>query len=135
MLFRYNSLIRGLRLRDTNSVTISELRNKERYVLLLRTLTDDDTIRGREPNDHLSIATLEADLEICTLLAGGADALAVREQGFEVLRMLGEFTERSLRLLLWRTGSPEPSDPIRLSLSLHGLRPARHGSRWIEEYR
>jgi hypothetical protein len=118
MLFRDTHLVRGFRFRDDNPVTISELRGKERYVLVLRLLRDEDTVHGKEPGDQLAVATLEvSDLEICKLLAAGADAATVREQGLEVLRMLGRFAKRGLRLLLWRTGSTEPSDPIRLALS------------------
>lgn len=117
MLFRRTYLVRGLRLGDGQPVTLSERQGEAQYGLLLRILRDEDTIHGK-PGDQLAVATLEAsDLEICKLLAAGADAATVREQGLEVLRMLGGFAERGLRLLLWRTGSTEPSNPIRLALS------------------
>jgi hypothetical protein len=117
MLFRRTYLVRGFTLRDGHPVTISEIRGEAQYVLLLRTLRDEDTIHGK-PGDQWAVATLDvSDLEICKLLAAGADAATVKEQGLEVLRMVGGFAERGLRLLLWKTGSTEPSDPIRLTLS------------------
>jgi hypothetical protein len=119
MLFRRTYLVRGFTLGDGHPVTISELRGDARYVLLLQILRDEDTIHGK-PGDQLAVATLDvSDLEICKLLAAGADAATVREQGLEVLRMLGGFARArpSATKLLWKTGSTEPSDPIRLSLS------------------
>jgi hypothetical protein len=118
MWFRRVFAVRGMSLTDNNAVEIREARGKQLYRLSVRPLTDKDPVREKREGDYLAVATLEAeDLDICQLLAADAAAEVVKEPSLEVLRLLGTFAARTLRLLLWKTGVTEPSNTICSALS------------------